>query len=357
MLTIQELKIEGFKKVIEASDPEAKLHCIIAIHNTTLGPALGGARIKTYESRDEALADVLRLAKAMTYKSAIAGTGFGGGKSVVIAGPGERNNELLLAFGKAVDSLEGAYIVAEDVGSSTQDMEIIHRSTPYVAARDTDKSSGDPSRFTAWGVYKGMKATAKMLWGSSSLNGKIIAIQGLGNVGGKLAEILFWAGAKLILSELNQQKLHDCAKLYGARTVNTDQFSVINCDILAPCALGGGITPEIIPKLNCKAIVGGANNQLSHPICGKLLLERGILYAPDYIVNAGGLMNVGVELSAEGYDPNVAREKVNTIYDIVIDILDQSLQKKIPTNDLADQLAEYNLKHQIGKRLKPLHFD
>ncbi|MBA3602391.1 MAG: Glu/Leu/Phe/Val dehydrogenase [Parachlamydiaceae bacterium] len=357
MLTIQELKIEGFKKVIEASDPEAKLHCIIAIHNTTLGPALGGARIKTYESRDEALVDVLRLAKAMTYKSAIAGTGFGGGKSVVIAGPEERNDELLLAFGKAVDSLEGAYIVAEDVGSSTKDMEVIHRSTPYVAARDIDKSSGDPSRFTAWGVFKGMEATAKVLWGSPSLHGKVIAIQGLGNVGGKLAEILFWAGAKLILSEVNDHKLHEYANLYGAKTINTDQFCFIECDFLAPCALGGIVSPEIIPKLNCKAIVGGANNQFSQPSCGELLLECGILYAPDYIVNAGGLINVGVELSGDGYDPNIAREKVSAIYDIVIDILDQSVRKKIATNVLADQLAEYNLQHQIGKRQKLLHFD
>lgn len=354
MLTIQEIKVEGFKKVIEATDPDAKLHCMIAIHNTLLGPALGGARIKSYASREEALADVLNLAKAMTYKSAVAGTGLGGGKSVVMAGAGEKNDDLLVAFGAVVNSLQGMYIVAEDVGSSTQDMEVIHRATPYVAARAS--SSGDPSRFTAWGVYKGMQATAQTLWGSQSLHGKVIAIQGLGNVGGKLAEILFWAGAKLILSEVNQLKLAELSSLYGATTVHPDAFCAVACDLLAPCALGGVITPHTISQLNCKAIVGGANNQLADPICGEMLLDRKILYAPDYIINAGGLINVSVELSSTGYDPNIAREKVNAIYGILIDIYNKSKTENLATNMLADRLAEYNLEHQIGKRQHPLHF-
>ncbi len=350
MLHIKELNINGYKKVIEATDPEVNLHCIIAVHSTTLGPSLGGVRIKPYASKEEALNDALRLAKAMTYKSAIAGTGLGGGKSVIIADSNHKSEDLLLAFGKVIDYLQGAYIVAEDLGSSTKDMEIIHRSTPYVVARKNDQSSGDPSRFTAWGIFKGMQATAKSIWGDPSLEGKVIAIQGLGNVGGKLAEILFWSGAKLVLSELNQERLHELSTLYGAKTIPTDQYCTVECDFLSPCALGGIITPDIISKLNCKAIVGGANNQLSDASCGELLLDRGIYYAPDYIINAGGLINVSVELSPTGYDPNIAREKVNKIYSILLDLFARSKQEKIPTDMLANQLAEYNLKHEIGKR-------
>lgn len=356
MLTIEELKIDGYQKVIEAKDPAFKLHCIVAIHNTKLGPSLGGARIKSYGSREEALNDALKLAKAMTYKSAIAQDGLGGGKSVIITAPENKSKELLLAFGRVIDQLGGDYIVAEDMGSSPEDMEIIRQATPYVAALTTDKSSGDPSRFTAWGVYKGIQAVAMTLWGSSSLKKRTIAIQGLGNVGGKLAEILFWAGADLILSDIDKAKLHHLALMHGAKTIAPEDFCAAECDILSPCALGGTVTDESIPKMRCQAIAGGANNQLLAPQHGHQLMDRGILYAPDYIINSGGIINAASEFEPGGYHPKTSRDKVNHIYDILLKVFEKSKVGHRSTNEIADEIAEYNLAHLVGKRLRPIEW-
>lgn len=356
MLKIQQLKIPGFEKVIEAIDPEANLHSIIAIHNTQLGPAMGGVRILPYASVDEALTDVLRLAKGMTYKSAVAANGLGGGKSVIIAGQKDKNVKLLRAFGKVVDSLSGEYIAAEDVGSSIEDMGILHNSTPFVAAYSDEKSSRDPSRFTAWGVFRGIQAVAKTIWGKDSLRKRTIAIQGLGSVGSKLANILFWEGATLILSDIDEKKLHEHALLFGAKTVSPEAFCAVNCDILAPCALGGIINPKTIAKMECKAIAGAANNQLLEDPCGELLLKKGILYAPDYIINAGGIINASAEFDLEGYNPVRARDKVNHIYDVLLQVLAKAAEEGKPTNQVADELAEYNLVHGIGKRLHPIQF-
>jgi len=356
MLTIKELHIQGFKKVIEATDPETKLHCIIAIHNTDLGPALGGARIRSYHDKEEALQDVLRLSRAMTYKSAVAESGLGGGKSVLIAQPSDKSEKLLLSFGKVVDSLKGDYIVAEDIGTSPEDMAIIRRATPYVAALVNEKSSGDPSRFTAWGVYRGIQAVAKTLWGSPSLANKVIALQGLGSVGGKLANILFWEGAQLILSDIDEKKLHNQALLYGAQTIPADNFNSAQCDILSPCALGGIINDETIAKMRCKAVAGGANNQLLLPSHGRKLMEKGILYAPDYIINSGGIINAAAEFDPNGYNPVVARDKVNHLYDILLQVFDIAKKENRPTSDIADDLAEYNLLHGVGKRAVPINF-
>jgi leucine dehydrogenase len=356
MLTIHELNIEGYEKVIEAFDPECNLDCLVAIHNTELGPALGGVRIKTYESRDEALNDVLRLAKAMTFKSAVARNGLGGGKSVIIADQVDKTDALLRAFGEVINSLKGTYIVAEDVGSSTRDMETIRTVTPYVTALVNEKSSGDPSRFTAWGVFKGIQATAKALWGSTDLRKKVIAIQGLGNVGSKLANILFWEGVNLILTDVDTHKAHEHAVLYGADIIETNDFYSVQCDILSPCALGGGISPEHIEKMQCQAIAGAANNQLLDDSCSQLLMQKGILYAPDYIINAGGIMNVSEELSSGGYHPRAALERVNSIFDILLGLFALSKQENKSTNELANELALYNLQNGIGKRLQPIEF-
>lgn len=355
MLTINELLIEGYEKVIEAIDSQTGLHCFIAVHNTFLGPSLGGTRIHAYSSRDDALKDALRLAKAMTYKSAVAEDGLGGGKSVIIANPKkDKTQALLLAFAEVVNSLNGKYIAAEDVGSSFEDMVIIHERTQYVASLN----SGDPSRFTAWGVYQGLRAVAQHLWKNNSLKNRSVAIQGLGHVGSKLADILFWEGANLLVSDIDEQKEREYAHLYQAQILPKDKhFCFTECDILAPCAFGAIITPEVTPSLRCKAIAGGANNQLLHDSLGKDLFERGILYAPDFIINAGGILNVAAEFEPTGYQPQFVLKKVNNIYNILLHIFQQADQEKKSTLEIANKIAEYNLAHAIGKRQSPISFN
>jgi leucine dehydrogenase len=354
MLTIKELNVEQYEKVIEATDDLSGLHCIIAIHSTALGPSLGGVRFRGYHSRDEALKDVLRLSKAMTYKSALAGTGLGGGKSVILAPPEGKTPQLLAAFARVIDSLGGMYIAAEDVGTTLEDMATLRKTTPYVSALQSDKSSGDPSRYTAWGVFRGIQAVAKQLTGSHDLSHLKIAIQGLGSVGNKIADLLFWQGAELILAESDEDKLQKLARLYGASTVSSDQFYATDCDILAPCALGGGISLEAIATMKCKGIAGAANNQLVSRECGDLLLQREILYAPDYIINAGGIINVAEEFSAEGYNPKVARDKVSHIYDTLVQLFEESQRQGLSCDFLADKLAEHTVAHRINRREQPI---
>lgn len=357
MITIKDVKIPGFQKVIEGIDLEIGLHCFVAIHDTTLGPALGGTRIYPYKSSEEALNDVLRLAKAMTYKSAIAQDGLGGGKSVIIADPEKQKNEkLLLGFAEVIHHLKGQYIAAEDVGSNTQDMTIIHKKTPYVAALPTKKSSGDPSRFTAWGVFRGMQAVSQKLWGTCSLKNKKILIQGLGSVGGKLANLLFWEGAELIFCEINEQRLQNQAILYGAEAVSTSEFMNYSCDIFAPCALGGIINEKTFHKIKCRAIAGAANNQLEREEIGDLLMKREILYAPDYVINAGGIINAAAEFDVEGYNPKTSRDKVNCIYNTLLNIFEKAEAEHKSTSAVAAEIAEYNIKNRIGARTNSIQF-
>lgn len=357
MLNIKELNVPHYEKVIEASDPSTGLHCFIAIHSTTLGPAMGGTRIYPYALPQEALQDALRLSQAMTYKSALAENGLGGGKSVIIANPKtDKTPELLLSFAEVVHHLQGQYIAAEDVGSTTEDMAIIRQKTPYVGALPTDKSSGDPSRFTAWGVYRGMRAVIQKLCHRDCLRKKVIAIQGLGNVGSKLANILFWEGADLILCDKDPEVSHQHAVLYGGKIIDPKDFISVKCDILAPCALGGVINEETIATLQCKAIAGSANNQLQDTANGKQLMQKGILYAPDYVINAGGIINAAAEFDPQGYNPAVARDRVNHIYDTLILIFDRAEAEHRPTNQIADELAEFKLHNQVGKRKHPIKF-
>jgi leucine dehydrogenase len=358
MLKIKEIKIPGYEKVIEGEDPARGLHCFIAVHNTTLGPSLGGLRIHRYSTLEEALDDVLRLSKAMTYKSAVAQDGLGGGKSVIIADPyKDKTPELLHAYAEVVDSLKGQYIAAEDVGSTIADMGVIRQRTPYVAALSIDTSSGDPSRFTAWGVFRGIQAVAKKLWHSKFLRKKTIAIQGLGSVGAKLANLLFWEGADLIVCDINsrltRQHFHD----YGARIIPPEDFPAVECDILAPCALGGIINSQTVPLLRCRAVAGSANNQLQSDEQGVKLMERGILYAPDYIINSGGITNTAAEFEAGGYDPKFSRDKVNHIYDTLLDIFRKAEIEKKATNVVANEIAEYNITYGIGKRKEAINFN
>lgn len=357
MVSIAELSIPGYEKVVEAKDPISGLHCFIAVHNTTLGPAMGGTRIFSYSNREAALEDALRLAKAMTYKSALAEAGLGGGKAVILAdSKTQKTPALLHAYGEVINSLKGLYIAAEDIGSTPEDMVQIRETSPYVAALPSKRSSGDPSRFTAWGVFKGLQAVAQTLWHHPSLRKKLILVQGVGSVGSKLANILFWEGADLILCDVDQVKVETLANQYGARLVSPDDVTKIPCDIFAPCSFGGILNSESIPKLQCQAVAGSANNQLQNPEDGIELFNRQILYAPDYVINAGGIMNASHEFDAEGYNPKVARDQVNHIYDTLLEVFATSAHTHKPTSQVADELAEYKLQNRIGKRQIPLKF-
>lgn len=357
MLTIKDVIVPGYERVVEGKDPVRGLHCFIAIHSTRLGPSLGGTRMHPYSSKEAAIKDVLLLAKAMTYKSAVAEDGLGGGKSVILGDPAkEKNSELLHAFAEVVDSLKGTYIAAEDIGTSPKDMETIHQRTPYVCAMLSDKSSGDPSRFTAWGVFRGIQAVAMQLWHSTSLSGKTIAIQGLGHVGSKLADLLFWAGAHLIVCDVKTHIANDFKYSCGAQVKNPEGFCSVECDILAPCAMGEVINPKTLPLLHCKAIAGGANNQLSDNDIGIQLKKRGILYAPDFIINAGGIINAAAEFEEGGYCPKFSRDKVDHIYDILLNLFQKAEKEDKTTDQVADEIAEYNLLHGVGKRKHPITF-
>lgn len=357
MLTIKEIPVTGYEKVIEGIDPTCGLHCYIAVHNTVLGPSLGGTRIHNYTSPEEALRDVLRLAKAMTYKSAVAQDGLGGGKSVIIADPRKSKTPALLhAFAAVVDSLQGSYIAAEDVGSNTADMFVVRQRTPYVASVSTIKSSGDPSPFTAWGVFRGLQAVAQQLWGTPSLANKTVAIQGLGNVGSKVANLLFWEGANLIVSDIHEEIVSSFTHECSARSVPPNEIWQQTCDIFTPCAMGGIINSVTVPELRCKAVAGAANNQLANPEDAIQLKERGILYAPDFIINCGGLINAAAEFDPEGYNARLARDKTNQIYNHLLQIFTKAETENKLTSTVADEIAEYNLKHGIGKRKHPIVF-
>jgi leucine dehydrogenase len=351
VLECREIPVEGYEKVIEAIDKASGLHSFIAVHSTRMGPSLGGTRIYPYSSAEEAFTDVLRLSKGMTYKSAMAEIGLGGGKSVIIADPlTQKSDALLRAFGKAVDSLGGSYICAEDMGTSVDDMATIKSVTPFVVALAETESSGDPSRFTAYGVLRGIQATARHIWGSDSLQGKVVAVQGLGSVGAKLARFLFWEGAQLIVTDVDFARTADIAGRYGARVVGIDEILSVPCDILAPCALGGVLNDQTIPQLKCRAVAGAANNQLLEPKHGEDLVKRGILYAPDLVINGGGIINVSVELEAGGYDPVEARRRVDAIYQVLLSVYNIAEKRKISSSRAADDLAEHKLRYGIGRR-------
>lgn len=353
-LKLESLAVKGYEEVIKVTDSSVGLTAIIAIHNTALGVALGGTRIRKYAHFDEALEDVLRLSKGMTYKSALAEVGFGGGKSVIIADPKtEKTPELLLAFGEAVQSLGGRYICAEDSGCSPEDLAIVRQSTQYVVGLPHSGSSGNPSPFTAWGVLRGIQASAKQLFGSESLEGKKVAVQGIGSVGRSLIDSLFWLGADLVISDINEQVARECSEKYGAEVVSPQEILSIECDILSPCAMGAILRDQTIPHLKCKAIAGAANNQLHRDSHAQLLMEKGILYAPDFVANSGGLLNVAEELEEAGYNPKGPRYKVHHLYDTLLAIFEISDRNAESTHQAALSLAEYRIKYGIGKRVAP----
>ena len=333
----------GHEQLVMCSDPEVGLKTIIAIHDTTLGPASGGTRMWPYESEEAAVQDALRLSRAMTYKSAAADLPMGGGKGVIIGDPRIQKTEALLrAYGTFVDTLGGRYLTTTDVGTTTRDLEYIHQTTDHVLGLPTTVgSSGDTSIMTGLGIYMGMKACARETWGSDALRGKKVGVQGFGKVATYMSEHLMKDDAEVVVTDIYEEPL-DRARDLGLEVVAPEKIFDVACDIFAPCALGGVLNGENISRLNCRIVAGGANNQLLTIEDGEEIHRRGILYAPDYIVNAGGIINAAAEVGMP-YNPDRAREQTERIYDIMGQVIHFSKNEEIPTAKAADRLAEARL--------------
>ncbi len=338
MVDITDIPVEGYERVRRAVDPKSGLHAIISVHNTVLGPALGGMRLWPYASEQEALTDVLRLSSGMTYKAACAGLNLGGGKSVIIGDPSMKSEAFFEAMGDFVESFDGQYITAEDVNTKVEDMDIINRRTKHVTG--LAGKSGNPSPKTAWGVFLGLKATLEDVYGSDSVAGKTIAIEGAGSVGKVYAELIAKEGGKIIVADIKQEAAEDLAKVTGGQVVHPDAIRSVECDVYAPCALGGSINDETLPLLNCRAICGAANNQLMDVRHGELLRDRGIRYAPDYVVNAAGLINVYDEMQPGGYKEDRAMANMELIRENMRKIFAIADEEGIPTATAADRFAE-----------------
>ena len=343
----------GHEQLVVCSEPSVGLRGFIAIHDTTLGPAVGGVRIWSHQTEAEAIMDVLRLSKAMSYKSAAAGLPLGGGKALIMADPRKEKTEALLrAYARYLDTLGGRYITTTDVGSTTRDLECIALETKYVAGLPTSSGgSGDTSLQTGLGIYMGMKACAKAVWGSDSLSGRTVAMQGFGKVAYYTAKHLQKQGANLVVSDIYEGAL-DNARELGATIVEPDDIYDVPCDVFSPCALGGVLNSRTIPRLKCRMVAGGANNQLLEEGDGTTLHERGILYAPDYIINAGGIINISCEIGSP-YREDRAREMTERIYETMERVLHIASRDEIPTAQAADMLAEERI--NSVKRLKGIY--
>jgi glutamate dehydrogenase/leucine dehydrogenase len=337
----------GHEEVVYGFDPESGLKTIIAIHSTALGPALGGTRFYPYGSESEALEDVLRLSKGMTLKAASAGLDLGGGKAVIIGDHRKIKSERLWrAYGRVVDSLQGRYITAEDVGTDAHDMELIRRETRWVVGVPVEEGgSGDPSPATARGLMAATRAVAKFLWGDEDLAGKHVALLGVGKVGTDLVRRLHEAGCTLTVADVYPPAIDNITASYPVDVVSPEEIYDVECDIFSPCSLGGALSEATIPRLRTQAIVGSANNQLATDDDAHRLEERGILYAPDFVVNAGGLINVNEEL--RGYTVDKAAAHIDRIYDNTLRVLEASRERNVPPNEAAVALADERV-HDIG---------
>ena len=351
---LERMNAEGHEQVAMFSDPGSGLKAIIAIHDTTLGPACGGTRMWPYESEAEALTDALRLSHAMTYKSAAAGLHFGGGKGVIIGDPHTAKTEALMrAYGRFVDTLGGRYLTTTDVGTTGRDLENMRQETTYVTGLPISLGgSGDTSIMTGLGLYMGMKACAEEVWGNGGLRGKTVAVQGFGKVASHLCEHLMEEGARIVVTDVFDDAL-DRARDWGLEVTTPDSILNADCDIFAPCALGGVLNSESIPQLRCRVVAGGANNQLLTEADGEQLHRRGILYAPDYIVNAGGIINVEAEMGDAGYSAERAQEKTERIHEIMGSVIKTSQAEEISTAAAAARLAEQRL--ESVRRVRFLH--
>lgn len=333
------MKRYDYEELVFCCDTQVGLNAIIAIHDTTLGPALGGARMWPYQSEDEAILDALRLARAMTYKASAAGLNLGGGKAVIIGDPTrDKSAGLFRSLGKFIESLNGRYITTEDVGTSVSDMQHIRTETKHVTGLPLSwGSSGDTSPMTGFGVYLGMKACVKEVFGSDSLRGRTVAIQGFGKVGSHLAGYLRHEGANIIATDVNEEAVKRARDEFHATTINYNDIYDVECDVFSPCALGGVLNHQTIPRLKCKVVAGGANNQLEEEEDGDLLQQRGILYAPDYIINAGGIINISVELT--GYNAELAKARVAEIHSTMERVISLARLNQTSTARTADRLA------------------
>lgn len=337
------------EQIVYCHDKATGLKAIIGIHDTTLGPALGGCRIWPYKNEEEALFDVLRLSKGMTYKNAAAGLNLGGGKAVIIADPKDKSEALMRSFGRFVESLNGRYITAEDVNSTTQDMMYIREETDAVAGLPEEiGGSGNPSPFTALGTFEGIKATVKHRLGKDSLQGVSVAVQGLGNVGTSLCGMLHEAGAKLIVTDMSKERTQFVVDNYDADAVGLDEIYAVDADVFAPCALGAVVNDDTIDQFKFSVIAGAANNVLlNQDKHGQMLKDRNILYAPDYIINAGGVINVYYEVINE-YVRESVTAKVKNIYNILLDVYKISDDENIPTHTASARFSERRIE-LIGK--------
>ena len=344
-MKFSEIRVPGYERVVLGSDEAAGYRGIVVVHSTALGPAVGGTRYWSYKTEDEAMTDVLRLARGMTYKNALAGLPFGGGKSIIMRDDQAKDREQLFrAHGRMVNTLAGKYFTAEDVGTSPVDMEYVLKETSYVGG--LQGRSGDPSPHTARGVFRAMQAAAKYKWGSDDLSGKAVAIQGCGHVGYFLAGELAQVGAKLIVTDVDPAKVKSAVDEYGTSTVAPEEIYSAAADIFAPCALGGVLNDQTIPRLKAALVVGGANNQLLEPRHGDLLEQRGIVYAPDYAANAGGVIN-GCCREMLGWGIPETLAKTDAIYDTLLKIFTLAEREKIPTYQAADRLAEKRWKMKV----------
>ena len=345
----------GHEQVVFCRNDDVGLRAIIAIHDTTLGPALGGLRLYNYGNEDDAVRDVLRLSRGMTYKAAVAGLDLGGGKAVIMGDPSIKSEALFRSFGRHVQSLGGRYITAEDMNTTVEDMNAISRETEWVTgAGSYQGGAGDPSPVTAWGVFQGIRACLEVVYGSPDVAGRTIAIQGVGNVGYHLARYLNNEGAKLLYTDISERKLRKIQEDFGGKIIDDEEFFSTECDVLAPCAVGGILNRDTIPKIRAPIVAGGANNQLDdEDRDGTMLEEAGITYAPDYVINAGGLIHVYAEL--KGFPEEKAMNDASLIFDTVKRVINKAKSLGITTTDASNQVAEERME-QVA-RLQRLHLN
>jgi leucine dehydrogenase len=339
------------EQVVFFHDRESGLRAIVALHDTTLGPAVGGCRMWPYATEADAITDVLRLSQGMTYKAALAELPYGGGKTVIIGDPRSgKSAALFRALGRAIESLDGRYYTGEDVGTSPTDMDWAGETTAYVLGR-TRGGSGDPSPVTARGVWLGIRAAVRHKLGRDDLAGIRVAVQGLGHVGYNLAKLLAQDGAQLIVADLDAARAERAADEFGARCVDGAAILGVEAEVLAPCALGGVIDDATLPQLRCAVVAGAANNQLLEARHGAALHARGILYAPDYVINAGGLINIAQELEPGGYDRQRALQRVATIERTLTAIFDRAMREDLPPSQIADRMARERI--EAARRRQP----
>jgi len=350
-----EMSDMGHEQVVFCRNDAFGLRAIIAIHDTTLGPSLGGLRLYNYSNEEDALRDVLRLSRGMTYKASVAGLDLGGGKAVIMGDPSIKSEALFRCFGRHVQSLGGRYITAEDMNTTVEDMNAISRETDWVmGAGSYQGGAGDPSPVTAWGVYQGIRACLEVVYGSPDVAGRSIAIQGVGSVGHHLAGYLHAEGAKLLYTDISERKLRKTQEDFGGEVIDEEDFYSTECDVLAPCAVGGILNQETIPKIRAPIIAGAANNQLDNEAQdGAMLEEAGITYATDYVINAGGLIHVYAEL--KGFPVEKAMSDASLIFDTVKRVINKAKSLGITTTDASNQVAEERME-QVA-RLQRLHLN